>query len=68
LGVGGASALGAGQIGAANAMAGGYSQLGNAGTLASLLSPSGGGGGITQGGATQMMPELQSGYFKPTIG
>lgn len=69
LGVGGASALGAGQIGAANAMAGGYSQLGNAGTLASLLSPSGGyGGGITQGGATQMMPELQSAYFKPTIG
>lgn len=67
LGIGGASALGAGQIGAANAMAGGYGQLGNAATLSSLLSPQGG-GNITPGGATQMMPELQSSYFQPRIG
>jgi hypothetical protein len=68
LGVGGASALGAGQIGAANAMAGGYGQIGNAATLASLLSPQGGSNPITQGGATQMSPELQSAYFTPRIG
>jgi hypothetical protein len=61
LGVGGASALGAGQVGAANAMAGGYGQVGNAATLASLLSPQG--GGITQGGATTMSPELANAYF-----
>ena len=67
LGVGGASALGAGQIGAANAMAGGYGQVGNAATLASLLSPQGG-GNITQGGATTMNPALQSSYFAPQIG
>lgn len=68
LGVGGATALGAGQIGAANAMAGGYGQIGNAATLASLLSPQGGSNPITQGGATQMSPELQSAYFTPRIG
>jgi hypothetical protein len=67
LGIGGASALGAGQVGAANVMAGGYGQVGNAATLASLLSPQGG-GNITQGGATTMNPALQSGYFAPNIG
>ena len=61
LGIGGATALGAGQIGAANVMAGGYGQIGNAATLASLLSPQGGGGAITPGGATTMNPALQSG-------
>jgi hypothetical protein len=70
LGIGGASALGAGQVGAANAMAGGYGQIGNAATLSSLLNPSSGysSGGITQGGATQMNPELQNSYFTPRIG
>jgi hypothetical protein len=68
LGIGGASALGAGQVGAANAMAGGYGQIGNAATLSSLLNPSSGYGNITQGGATQMNPELANSYFKPTIG
>lgn len=43
LGVGGATALGAGQIGAANAYAGMGSQLGNAGLLYSLLNPGTGG-------------------------
>jgi len=66
LGVGGATALGAGQVGAANAMAGGYGQVGNAATLASLLSPQG--GGITQGGATTMNPALTNSYFAPNIG
>lgn len=66
IGIGGASALGAGQIGASNAMAGAYGGVGNALTLASLLSPQS--GGITPGGATVMNPALQSGYFTPTIG
>ena len=68
LGIGGASALGAGQVGAANVMAGGYGQIGNAATLASLLSPQGGGGGITPGGVTTMNPALQNSYFAPNIG
>jgi hypothetical protein len=66
---GGASALGAGQVGAANAMAGAYGNIGSSATLASLLSPQGGGGGaITPGGLTSMSPELQNAYFRPTIG
>jgi hypothetical protein len=64
---GGASALGAGQVGAANVMAGGYGQVGNAATLASLLNPQGG-GNITQGGATTMNPALTNSYFAPQIG
>jgi len=68
LGIGGASALGAGQVGAANAMAGAYGNIGSSATLASLLSPQGGGGAITPGGLTSMSPELQNAYFRPTIG
>jgi hypothetical protein len=49
-------------------MAGGYGQVGNAATLASLLSPQGGGGGITPGGVTTMNPTLQNSYFAPQIG
>jgi len=40
LGVGAAGALGSGQIGSANAMAGGLQGIGNAGYLASLMQPS----------------------------
>jgi len=65
LGIGGASALGAGQVGAANAMAGAYGNIGSSATLASLLSPQGGGGAITPGGLTSMSPELQQAWFKP---
>lgn len=68
LGVGGATALGAGQIGAANAMAGTYGGIGNNLMLSQLLSPQGGANPITQGGATSMSPELQNAYFRPTIG
>jgi len=39
LGIGGASALGAGQINAANAMSGGLQGVGNAGFLYSMLRP-----------------------------
>ena len=39
LGIGGATALGAGNIGAANVMAGGLQGFGNAATLASMLRP-----------------------------
>lgn len=41
LGIGGASALGAGQVAGSNLMSGAYGQVGNAATLASLLSPQG---------------------------
>ena len=41
LGIGGASALGAGQVAGANVMSGAYGNIGNAATLASLLSPQG---------------------------
>ena len=47
LGVGAAGAIGAGQVGAANAYAGGLQGIGSAGTLASLL----GGGGANQFGS-----------------
>ena len=66
LGISGATALGGGQVAGANVMAGGYGQVGNAATLASLLSPQG--GGITQGGATTMNPALTNSYFAPQIG
>ena len=64
LGVGGATALGAGQIGAANAMAGAYGNIGNNLMLSQLLTPQGG-GGVTPGGVTTMNPELANSYFKP---
>jgi hypothetical protein len=65
LGVGGATALGAGQIGAANAMSGAYGNIGSNLMLSQLINPQGGYGGITSGGATTMMPELANSYFKP---
>ena len=69
LGIGGASALGAGQVAGSNIMAGNYGNIGSSATLASLLSPQdGGGGAITPGGLTSMNPELQNAYFRPTIG
>jgi hypothetical protein len=49
-------------------MAGAYGNIGSSATLASLLSPQGGGGAITPGGLTSMSPELQNAYFRPTIG
>ena len=67
LGIGGATALGGGQVAGANVMSNAYGNIGNAATLASLLSPQGG-GNITQGGATTMNPALQSSYFAPQIG
>jgi hypothetical protein len=42
LGIGGASALGAGQVAGANIMAGNYGNIGSSATLASLLNPQGG--------------------------
>ena len=63
LGIGGASALGAGQVGAANAMAGAFGNLGNSYMLSQMLTPQG--GGITPSGATTMNPALQSSYFAP---
>jgi hypothetical protein len=65
LGVGGATALGAGQIGAANAYAGAAGNIGSNFMLSQLISPQGGYGGITPGGATTMMPELANSYFRP---
>ena len=44
LGVGAAGAQAGGAVGAANAMAGGMQGIGNAGYLASLMKPQGGGG------------------------
>ena len=67
LGIGGASALGAGQIGAANAYAGAFGNLGNNLMLSQFLTPQGG-TGITPGGATTMNSELANSYFRPTIG
>jgi hypothetical protein len=63
LGIGGASALGAGQVGAANAMAGAYGNIGSNLMLSQMLTPQG--GGITPGGATSMNPGLNP-YFTPT--
>jgi hypothetical protein len=62
LGVGGASALAGGQIGAANAYANLGSNVGNNLMLSQLISPQGG-GGITPGGVTTMNPELANSYF-----
>ena len=61
LGVGGATALGAGQIGASNAYAGAFGNVGNNLMLSQLLTPQG--GGITPGGVTTMSPELANSYF-----
>ena len=66
LGVGGATALGAGQVGAANAYANLGSNLGSNLMLSQFLTPQGG-TGITPGGATTMSPELANSYFRPTI-
>lgn len=63
LGVGGATALGAGQIGAANAMSSAYGGIGNNLMLSQLINPQGGYGAITPGGATTMSPELANAYF-----
>ena len=64
LGVGGATALGAGQIGASNAYAGAFGNLGSNLMLSQLLTPQG--GGITPGSVTTMNPELANSYFRPT--
>jgi hypothetical protein len=63
LGIGSASALGAGQIGAANAYSNAIGSAGNNYMLSQMLAPQG--GGITPGGATTMMPELQNSLFGP---
>jgi hypothetical protein len=62
LGIGGASALGAGQVGAANAYAGGLSNIGNNFMLSQLLTPQT--TAATAGGATTMNPALNT-YFQP---
>jgi hypothetical protein len=62
LGIGGASALGAGQVGAANAMAGAYGNIGNNFMLSQLLTPQT--TAATAGGATTMNPGLNP-YFAP---
>lgn len=63
LGIGGASALGAGQVGAANAYSGALGGLGNNLMLSQFLTPQG--GGATTGG----VPTGALGdYFKPAIG
>lgn len=64
LGIGGATALGAGQIGAANAYANLGSNVGSNLMLSQMLTPQG--GGITPGGVTTMNPALNP-YFTPTI-
>jgi hypothetical protein len=64
LGIGGASALGAGQVGAANAYANLGSSLGSNLMLSQMLTPQG--GGMTPGGVTNMNPGLNP-YFTPTI-
>jgi len=63
LGIGGASALGAGQVGAANAYAGALGGLGNNLMLSQFLTPQGG------GATTGTVPTGALGdYFKPAIG
>ena len=66
LGIGGASALGAGQVGAANAYSNAIGSAGSNYMLSQMLTPQS--GGITAGGATTMNPALQNSYFTPTIG
>jgi hypothetical protein len=61
LGIGGATALGAGQVGAANAYANLGSNLGSNLMLSQMISPQG--GGMTPGGVTTMNPELANSYF-----
>ena len=63
LGIGGATALGAGQIGSANAYSNAIGGAGSNYMLSQMLTPQG--GGITPGGATTMNPGL-SPYFTPT--
>jgi hypothetical protein len=63
LGIGGASALGAGQIGSANAYSNAIGGAANNYMLSQMLTPQS--GGITPGGATTMMPELQNSLFGP---
>ena len=63
LGVGGATALGAGQIGAANAYANLGSNLGSNLMLSQMLTPQG--GGITPGGMTTMPGDLGNTFFRP---
>jgi len=62
LGIGGASALGAGQVGAANAYSGALGGLGNNLMLSQFLTPQGG-GGITPGGISTMSPEMANAFF-----
>jgi hypothetical protein len=63
LGIGGASALGAGQVGAANAYSGALGGLGNNLMLSQFLTPQGG------GATTGAVPTGALGdYFKPAIG
>lgn len=66
LGVGGATALGAGQIGAANAMSGAYGNIGSNLMLSQLLTPQG--GGFAAGGQTLGAAPTGAGisdYFRP---
>lgn len=64
LGIGGATALGAGQIGAANAYSNAIGGAGSNYMLSQMLTPQG--GGITPNGVTTMNPGLNP-YFTPTI-
>jgi hypothetical protein len=61
LGIGGASAIGAGNIGAANAYSNAIGSAGSNYMLSQMLTPQG--GGITPGGVTTMNPELANSYF-----
>jgi hypothetical protein len=64
LGIGGATALGAGQIGAANAYSNAIGGAGSNYMLSQMMSPQG--GGITPGGVTNMSnTDLGSSYFRP---
>jgi hypothetical protein len=62
LGIGGATALGAGNIGAANAYSNAIGSAGSNYMLSQMMTPQG--GGITPGGATTMNPGLNP-YFTP---
>lgn len=65
LGVGAAGAQAGGAVGAANAMAGGLQGIGNAGYLASLMNPQGGGG---IGGGSYGTQGIQQGYDPGSYG
>jgi hypothetical protein len=63
LGIGGATAMGAGNIGAANAYSNAIGSAGSNYMLSQMLTPQG--GGITPGGMTTMPGDLGNTFFRP---